>query len=103
MTAIAFPEQLTFYAGRAIEYNKSDDVFLSARGRNWFYNGGFRGNLEDFLILHPMEVLVFNLEDPRLTGAQYKINIGDQGRTLEIKYRRCYDVQLLKFNTPLHS
>ena len=37
------PEQPTLYDDRANEYNRSDDVFLSARGRNWFYNSGFRG------------------------------------------------------------
>ena len=36
-------EQPTLYSDQATEYNKSDDVFLSARGRNRFSNSGFRG------------------------------------------------------------
>ena len=37
------PEQTTLYADRVVEYNRNDEVFLAARGRNRFYNSGFRG------------------------------------------------------------
>ena len=36
-------EQTTLYSDRATDYNKSDDVWFSARGRYRFPNSGFRG------------------------------------------------------------
>ena len=41
-------EQPTLYSDRANDYNKSDDVLLSARGRNRFSNSGFRGKSREF-------------------------------------------------------
>ena len=36
-------EQTTLYSDRATDYNKSDDVWFSARGRYRFPNSGFKG------------------------------------------------------------
>ena len=47
-TSTSDPEQMTLHADRDIEYNRNDEVFLAARGRSRFYNGGFRGKSRGF-------------------------------------------------------